>query len=435
MILYEGDEIVLHHHKGSSPYTVITFTGLNFENAAKDFFMLKNVARIKDIDVIGFATKKPNWFLSDDMQAAIKVMNATIGFGRDRLVFGQSMGGYAAIKFSKKLSADYVMALSPKISIHPDECDIDETYHQYLTDKMTGMSVKMGDVRGKIFVLSDPYDKTDSYHTKMLCDISPDIIHVPTFHAGHVVYESMAGSKSISSIIDALASGQSARVQREVCVQRRRNPANLRNRLLRAKPRHMKLVARALASDQIDSMKNRIFIFSHVGFVLDIIYSVALSGEPELAGRIKRKLITNLAISGPEDIQTEALTANNITGPLCLDCHQRIVCYDIRNKCLAVEPLTSHGPTMIPIYPDQLGHESDQKACVTLLGEEYWLVQQDGKIGLSADKETREKTVFFLNKGAYYLISNGSELATSLHGGSIVFSTAIENAWERYIVL
>lgn len=435
MILYEGDEIVLHHHKGSSPYTVITFTGLNFENAARDFFMLKNVARIKDIDVIEFATKKPNWLLSDEMQAAIKVMNATIGFGRDRLVFGQSMGGYAAIKFSKQLSADYVMALSPKISIHPDECDIDETYHQYLTDKMTGMSVKMGDVRGKIFVLSDPHDKTDSYHTRLLCNVSPDIIHIPTFHTGHVVYESMAGSKSISSIIDALSSGQSARVQREICVQRRRNPANLRNRLFRAKPRHMKLVARALASDQIDSMKNRIFIFSYIGFILGVVYTASLRGEHELAKRLKRKLVTNLAVSGPEDIQTEALTANNITGPLCLDCHQRIICYDIENKCLTVEPLTGRGPTMIPVYPDPLNHETDQPACVTLLGEEYRLVQQDGKIGLSPDRRTQAKTIVFVKKGNYYLISNGSELATSLHGGSIVFSTTIENAWERYVVL
>jgi len=435
MILYEGDEIVLHHHKGSSPYTVITFNGLHFENNAKDFYMLKNVARIKDINVIGFATKKPNWFLSDEMHTAIKVMNATIGFGGDRLVFGQSMGGYAAIKFSKQLSADYIMALSPKISIHPDECDIDEGYHQYLTEQMTGMSVKMGDVRGKVFILSDPRDKTDSYHVNLLCDVIPDITYIPTFYSGHVVYESISGSKSISSILDALSSGRSSTVRREVCVQRRRNPVNLRNRLFHAKPHHMKLVARTLASDQIDSMKKRIFIFSHIGFICSIIYNAALHGEADLARRIKRKLVANLAVSGPEDIQTEALTANNITGPLCLDCHQRIVCYDIKNRCLTVESLTNRGPTIIPVYPDQMGHEASSAACVTLLGEEFRLVQQDGKIELSADRNTGVQNIIFTKKETYHLISNGSELATSCYGGSIIFVTAIENEWERYIVI
>jgi len=430
MIVYEGNEIVLHHHRGNSAYTIITFTGLNFETVARDFFLLKNVARIKDLDVIGFATKKPNWFLSDEMDEAIRVIDQLLGPDRVRLVFGQSMGGYAALKFSRKLSADCVMALSPKFSIHPDECDIAEDYGKYLTDKMVNMSIKPGDIGGRPFLLSDPKDRVDAYHTHLLSNVSPDIIHVPTFYSGHVVYESLSGSKSISSIIKALASGQPTLVRREVSIQRRRNPANLRNRLFLASPRHARLVALTLISDQIDAMKNRMFIFAHTGFVTGIIYQVALRGDHALAVRLRRKLMINLATQGQGEAFDQVLATNNITGPICLDCHERILCYDPDEKRLVVEPLTQRSSHLLPVYPGE-----NSLACVTILGERFMLVAAEDAINFVPAGKTRSGSVIFQPKGSFYTIGFGQKIATSVHGGSIAILTDIENEWERFVVV
>ncbi|MFC0510084.1 hypothetical protein [Asaia spathodeae] len=430
MIVYEGDEIVLHHHKGNSAYTIITFTGINFETVARDFFLLKNVARIRDLDVIGFATKKPNWFLSDEMDEAIRVIDQLLGPDRVRLVFGQSMGGYAALKFSRKLSADYVMALSPKFSIHPDECDIKEEYRKYLTDKMVNMSIKPGDIGGRPFILSDPKDRVDAYHTHLLHNVSPDIVHVPTFYSGHVVYESLSGSKPISSIIEALSSGEPDRVRRQVSTQRRRNPANLRNRLFLASPRHARLVALTLVSDQIDAMKNRMFIFAHTGFVTGIIYQVALRGDHALAVRLKRKLMKHLATQGPSVSFDEVLATNNIAGPLCLDFHERVLYYDPVEKRLTVERLTVRASRLLPVYPGE-----NSLACVTILGERFMLVATGETIDFVPTGQVRAGSLIFQSQGAHYTIRLGRKLVTSVHGGSIAIWTDTDNTWERFVVV
>lgn len=79
-----------------------------------------------DFDVVAFKSAKNLWYqnVSHETIAAVVNFIATRAIGYDKRVgYGSSMGGYAAIQFSRSFELDVVLALSPQF-------EIDKSYDQ-----------------------------------------------------------------------------------------------------------------------------------------------------------------------------------------------------------------------------------------------------------------------------------------------------------------
>ncbi len=116
------------------------------------------------------------------------------------------MGGYGAIKFSRLLGADLVIALCPQWSLDAAECGFDPGWQSYYRPSMAAMGIRPGDVGGQIFLFVDKTHQLDRLHAEKIEKVAADL-HVINFpFVGHHVTTVVAGTNNLSHLIAACRS-------------------------------------------------------------------------------------------------------------------------------------------------------------------------------------------------------------------------------------
>ncbi|WP_025824153.1 hypothetical protein [Asaia astilbis] len=434
MIIYEGESIVLHHEKGDSEFVLITFTGLNCEEVAKEYFSLKHTARKKNLTVFGFATKKPNWFLGKETDDAIETLNSLIDKQKKVIVFGLSMGGYAAIKHSKKLRASCVLSMSPKYSINPEECIIAENYRKYLTDDMENMSLKSGDISENTYILSDPHEKTDFYHTQLILNLSPSAKHIQTFYSDHVVYESLSGSEAMYTLIINAVNGNESDLRRSASTIRRHNSANIRNRFLRSYEKHPILAGIMLISPKIMHLRNVDFIFEHEVKICDLIYKLIFLDKREIALRLYSRLVSNTFAIKSKNGLGEINRRNDL--PVVLDIHGNHLFYDFTEKKLTTGNLTSLTKGYFSVICNTI--DGKMRPSIMIYGNLFPLVQCGDDVCIENKKESASNFVMFFvynyNRN-YVFLKTRDGMATPLYENKVFMNTSVELDFEKFVLL
>lgn len=118
LTLFQDDFHKIEHHfaQGTSATIVAcTFTPFNFYSFDNEGFGVKYMLS-RGYDVIAFKCINDSWF----QQIPLHILQAVgaISARYERVVtYGSSMGGYAAIAFSKVLRASSIIAISPQFAI------------------------------------------------------------------------------------------------------------------------------------------------------------------------------------------------------------------------------------------------------------------------------------------------------------------------------
>ncbi len=202
-IIYDDAEIRVVWQPGSSDFVLITFGDL-INLAQDEQFFAQVPAQKTGMAAIGIMAKRGHWYPRANMQAAsLVIAEFTRRYSR-RVIYGGSMGGYAAVKFSKLLGATCVLALCPQWSIDLQECDgEDPGWQRYFQPSMRGMGVRREDVVGEIFLFFDPHNKQDYFHSHKIAAVTPSaqLVHVPW--VGHHVTLVFAGTQNLLQLIDA----------------------------------------------------------------------------------------------------------------------------------------------------------------------------------------------------------------------------------------
>ncbi len=114
--LYEDKNHRIDFHKSEKParglvytFTAIAFTDLNALGFGVQFLL--NLG----YDVIAFKCNNASWYQGLDLVTVHEVGQKSSGYGFVA-TYGSSMGGYAAILFSKALCANLVLAIAPQYS-------------------------------------------------------------------------------------------------------------------------------------------------------------------------------------------------------------------------------------------------------------------------------------------------------------------------------
>ncbi len=251
-IVYEDDEIRLVWQPGRTGYVLITFSDL-VTPADGDRFYADTPVRKAGITALGVVAKRGNWFPAVNMQAARPVFERLLGPYASRVTYGGSMGGYAAIKFSRLLGATEAIALCPQWTLDAAEFEGGAPgWENYFTPTMRGMGIRAGDVSGQVFVFVDLFDPRDALHCRMIQQNCPglQVINVPM--VGHHITAALAGTQNLRDLIAACRARQVPdliRLSRSL-----RRDIRLRLRVIAAKAisRHPSLIVPILAAMPAD---------------------------------------------------------------------------------------------------------------------------------------------------------------------------------------
>lgn len=202
-ILYEDDNIISLWHPGRSTELLITFGDLITLAEGMRFFAETPVKKL-NLNCIGFMAKDPNWYPAASMTNALEHLDSYIAKFQTRITYGGSMGGYAALKYSRLLGASHSIALCPQWSIDAAECDgINPGWQKFFVPQMRDMGILPSDMAGSIYVFFDPFEHQDKFHAQRIRRAWPEtrLIRVP--FVSHNVTPTMAGTKVLQALIAA----------------------------------------------------------------------------------------------------------------------------------------------------------------------------------------------------------------------------------------
>lgn len=290
-MLFDGSDLAVHHTPGETPYLLVVFGPAGVTNTATHDYFGRAVSEKKRIETIGFAAKIDNWYMTPEVDEAIAIIQPILDRFEKIIVLGMSMGAHTAIKKARRLRAHAVLAMSPKFSLDPEECNVPQRYlDENFRPHMRGMGIKPEDECRNIIVAWDPAESTDEEHAQLILTALPSATPVRMFYAGHLVCVSIAGSDTMKSVIDTLAGDTPAATATLLSRIRRSHPSNIASRLHSCVRKHPLLCYRMIVSPQIDRHRRAGEIYHNHGANGILYFMLAVRGYADEAVSLASKL-------------------------------------------------------------------------------------------------------------------------------------------------
>ncbi|BBF80041.1 glycosyltransferase family 2 protein [Asticcacaulis excentricus] len=240
--LYEDEHLKLMAAPASSGLLVITFGDMLASIDGNRFCADTPLATL-GLSAMGFVAKTPNWYPADSVRRGIDAASAFLNRYGERVLYGGSMGGYAAIRYSAALKANAVLAFCPQWSIDPDEYSgPPQAYERFFFPALKGMGIAPQHIAGNVFVFHDPKNEIDSYHFQRIAEQNKDIKGIPVHASEHFVTGILAGRNVLSELIEGAQTNDATGLLSTVNRHRRGNPVRRRIVMERAALRHPELV-------------------------------------------------------------------------------------------------------------------------------------------------------------------------------------------------
>lgn len=363
MQIFAGQQIVVHSHEGASDYLLVTFNQLDMHQGSTARYFLQAQVEQADISCIGVMTTEDGFYLSPEMDEVVRIVRAARR-NRTVIVFGQSMGGYAALKYSAALQADHVIALSPYYSVDPDELELkDERHRRVLAHSMAhhgvvqrpafkGMGVKPHDVSGRLLVMFDPAQPIDVYGAGLIAKHLPGVTPVRLWHAGHVIYDALWEASIISGLLAAVLSDQPDAVEHEMIRLRRTHVRFMLRSLFKAAYRKPRLCGRAIRSARVAQHADALQMIGHP-INLRLVYLLSAQGKrTEAAQHFDFMNRTLLGMGHDAEDIGEAMPIQAMQdGARCLllSCHGSFLAYDTVRRQARFEPHVFGRDQLFPV--------------------------------------------------------------------------------------
>ncbi|CAI3933355.1 hypothetical protein [Commensalibacter papalotli (ex Botero et al. 2024)] len=298
MIIFEGEELLLHYHEGTSDYILITFTSADQTEQAQNNYFLKPIVEKYDLSCLGITTKFDNYYQHSDMYHIIPLCNEIAIKYKKILVTGLSMAAYAALKFSALLNADIVFAMGARYTLDANIASVSgimqRTVDRLDPHSIVQTTIQSHEVSGKIYIAHDTYqgsvgyNATDHEHIDKIRENLPNTVLVPVLFAHHLVINSLKGSEEFKSILDMLITGNDQDVIQQVIKIRRHHIHNIYSKIKLLRHRYPLLVFKLLASKVFSTVKNNHIIFDDNENNLLLIYSLCKNNHHQQSRNLLR---------------------------------------------------------------------------------------------------------------------------------------------------
>ncbi|GAN64536.1 hypothetical protein AA0313_2589 [Acetobacter indonesiensis NRIC 0313] len=438
MIIYNGKEIVVNFLRGESKYFVVTFMcGGRTEFAENEFFMCQIQEKLK-INLIGVSTKIGGWYLSNEMDVVIDLINS-ITRNKKVIVCGTSMGGYGSLKYSRRLNSYFTLACAPQWSLNPNDLkDIYNDKDKYkfgenILFKNENMKIKQEDLNENVVILYDPYDKYDSYHAQKILS-QGNIREIYTYYSGHGVMDSISGSETMKNILNCASNNDYYGLRWIISNARRHHINNIFERVSNNIEKKPKLSLKMITSRSFSSVRNNKKFFYNQSLVGRLLYKAYFYNLKQDAEKLLIKSINAYGVD-KEKIKKKDFILISSCG--------KIITYDIKNKSLTAEE-DIFFPKNYPVF---CSHQYNFVPYIRLFRRKMFLFESDGYIHMernidgiynkdylksffSNQIDSCGSSTFFLN----FKVKSGF-MTVNRPYGEILYGAQNAQLWESFVLV
>lgn len=449
-LIYEDEELNVIYKSGASDFLLIIFGDLAHLIQNEKFYAEPVISKL-NFNTICFTARTPNWFPEYNVKSGLQVCveNGLLLGYRKILIFGASMGGYAAIKYASLFNAQYVLAYCPQYSLDPEECDNHVNgYEEFYSNKMKGMGIKKNNILGNIkniYIVYDPQHVIDNFHvSKILLEIS-DICTI-RFHSGnHDIPKILAGTKIFESIVVSILNNNREDLYRIISYRRRSHPLRkyiLMNKLIE---RHPNLAIQVFEKNYIDFSKNNFFEADLNGMFINFFNYYYNLNNKIVVERLLKIIKSKKVIEYKKSDSQEVISLwNNRPDSIVSTFHNSLVCVDILFMQLAnytSEIICINSFRYIPVF---IKYYFDEYYLVVFFNQNYYicLLEDDNKtinlLILNDLSKTIDKGYSInLNQQEKYfnLKSNYNELNCCAEPtGNVAWNRPFVYGWETFFI-
>gem|GEM_PF-4415465 len=180
----------------------------------------------RGIDALHFISRDNDWYqLADFMEAVEAARRLTTGY-KKVIAYGQSMGGYAAIRFGRLVGAEQALALSPQYSIDPKTVPFEDRW-RVEAKRIRKFPLERHPPAGftkTTWICFDPYER-DKVHAD-LYEAHTELRRILTPNSGHPCTGFLSEIGLLSSLVLRMIEGNlnAKEFQAEIRRHRKNSP-------------------------------------------------------------------------------------------------------------------------------------------------------------------------------------------------------------------
>jgi hypothetical protein len=193
----------VYFRSGYGPDLIVFFAPMHWNRSASPVWG-DALAVSLGLNAVFVVPKRGSWYPHCQMSSVLGVVGDYCRRYSDVILYGYSMGGYAALKYSRYLNASRVVAFSPQSSIEPLVCKQNDRRYllHYASDMHDGMGVVPADVAGSgVFVFFDDKYGPDRFQVDLLRGSGVDARYVSLRGMSHDTILCLASSNVFSRML------------------------------------------------------------------------------------------------------------------------------------------------------------------------------------------------------------------------------------------
>lgn len=213
--IVDSDALQVLHARGNPKFgTIIRYSGSLIGRNETPRWASKLIRQWPG-DTVLITPRTKGYFAADDMRP---VLAKLADLPRPIVCSGSSMGGYGALKYSRQLGAETVLAFAPQFSVSPHEAPFDPERHAFhQPDRHGDMAIRAEDVAGNVAIFFDPRVPADLAHADAIrrgIQAAVPVAMVPVTYSTHVVVTLMDSKSKLRTSVRLARRGDAPGLRR-----------------------------------------------------------------------------------------------------------------------------------------------------------------------------------------------------------------------------
>ncbi|MBZ7922146.1 lysophospholipase [Ensifer adhaerens] len=203
MLIYSDENLEVIHRPGASPYLLVTFNEMEIQANGSRYWGQRFCEKA-DIAALGFISRRPNWFPAASVVRAVEAAAPILKAAPERILYGHSQGGYAALRYRRRFNATTAIAFCPQVSINPRAVPYDNRFLRHFSPELhANMGIAPDHAAGRAFIFYDPFHAVDRRHAERIANLQAETHLTPVQMTGHGTVRVFTGTERALSLIDA----------------------------------------------------------------------------------------------------------------------------------------------------------------------------------------------------------------------------------------
>jgi hypothetical protein len=203
VLIYSDENLEVIHRPGSSPYLLVTFNEMEIQANGSRYWGQRFCEKA-DISALGFISRRPNWFPAASVVKAVEAAAPILNAAPERILYGHSQGGYAALRYRRRFNATAAIAFCPQVSIDPKSVPYDNRFLRHFSpDLHANMGISADQAAGRAFIFYDPFHAIDRRHAERIAALQAETHLVRVHMTGHGTVRVFTGTERALSLIAA----------------------------------------------------------------------------------------------------------------------------------------------------------------------------------------------------------------------------------------